>query len=104
MPKGLNTKHLKLFFVLLIGLIAWQLPEPEGLSLQGWHLVILFVLTITTVILDHFPMGVVAFMAMCIGCFTHLFNIQECLDVYGKPIVWLIVFSFLTLTAFLLPT
>ena len=88
------SRYLKLILILLIGVVAWKIPEPQGISTQGWHLLILFVLTIVGVVVKPFPMGAIAFLSMAIGCLTHVFTMAECLDVYGKPIVWLVVFSF----------
>lgn len=77
-----------------MGLATWWIAPPAGISAEGWHLFIIFVLTIITVILKPLPMGAVALLAVAVSCLTNTLSIQVCLDAYGQPVVWLVVFAF----------
>jgi len=89
-----DRSYQKLFLLFLVGVLFWHFPAPQGLSLQAWHLLILFVLTIITLVLKCLSMGAIAFLSMVTGCLTGVLTIEKCLDVYGKTLVWLVLFSF----------
>ncbi|MBI1954359.1 MAG: DASS family sodium-coupled anion symporter, partial [Proteobacteria bacterium] len=80
---------------LLIGCICYFLPAPEGLSVRGWHLFVIFIATIVGIILKPYPMGVIALFGLIAACLTGTLDLgKEGLSGYGSPVIWLIVYVF----------
>jgi len=50
-PKKTIKKHWLQLIVLLVGLIIWFIPTPEGLETQAWHLFAVFITAIFAVII-----------------------------------------------------
>ena len=48
---------------LLVGLLIWFSPVPDGVDPNAWHLLAIFVATIVGIIVQPMPMGAVAFIA-----------------------------------------
>ena len=70
---ALFSKNKNYFFLgisILVGLLIWFSPEPEGVMPQAWHLFAIFVATILGVILKPFPMGVVSIFSLMAVTFT----------------------------------
>lgn len=92
------------FFALpvAIGLVLWFLPEPQGVSPQGWHLLALFVATMLAVILRPLPMGVVSFLSLTIATLTQTLSFADAFSGFTNEVVWLVVFAFFVARGFIL--
>lgn len=100
--KNLNLKrHIPLIVTFLIGIIIWYLPQPEGLSEQGWHLLAIFIATITGIILKPMPMGAIAIISLSVATITNTLTITEALASYSKDSIWLILIAFFISRAFM---
>lgn len=86
----------------LIGLILWFIPEPEGVSKQAWHLFALFVGTMIAVIFKPFPMGVVSILSLTIAVSTNTLTFADAFSGFSNDIVWLVVFAFFVARGFIL--
>ena len=88
-------KELLNFFsvlaVLALGAIAWNLPMPKGLSEPGWHILIIFTLTIVTIIAKPLPMGAVALIGLTISMITETIPIQDAFEGFAQSVVWFVV-------------
>ncbi len=93
MHKLLNNKII-LIAISIIGLFFWYSKPPQGLTNQGWHLLIIFNITIITIILKPLPMGSITLTCITILSLTNTISINVCLSNYSKPIVWMVVFAF----------
>ncbi len=80
---------------LLVGLLIWFSPVPEGVDPNAWHLLAIFVATIVGIIVQPMPMGAVAFIAIVITALTGVLTITESLSGFGNPVIWLIVCAFM---------
>ncbi len=96
---ALNIKGiipLSLFFGLFF------LPAPEGLSLEGWRLLVIFISTITGIILKPLPVGMVALIGMLTSCLTGVLDLKsQALHGFHNSVVWLIVFVFFVARGFI---
>lgn len=90
-----------LIALLMVGNYVWQQPAPEGLSPQGWHLLVLFVGTILGIILKPLPMGGMALLSISIGVLTKTFTLEQGLVGFSSHIVWLVVFAFFLALGFM---
>ncbi|MCL4147321.1 UNVERIFIED_CONTAM: hypothetical protein GTU68_014039, partial [Idotea baltica] len=77
-----------------LGFILWQFPAPTGISLQAWHLLIIFMVTILGIITSPLPMGAVSLVSICLTVVTGTLTLKECLGGFGSDIVWLVLFAF----------
>jgi DASS family divalent anion:Na+ symporter len=79
---------------ILVGLLIWFSPEPEGVSSDAWHLFGLFVATVIAVILRPLPMGTVAIVALTLAIITDTLTMADAFSGFSNEIVWLVVFAF----------
>lgn len=80
--------------VLVIASSLWFIPPPAGLELNSWHLLIIFLTTIVSIILKPLPMGAIAVLGMSTCVITNLLPLQQSLSSFSSPIVWLVLCAF----------
>ena len=83
-----------------VGAAIWLLPLPAGVALKAWHLLAIFFATIIGLILQPVPMGAVVLFGMTATALTATLSINDALNGYMNPTVWLIVAAFLFARAF----
>ncbi|HSX38283.1 MAG TPA: DASS family sodium-coupled anion symporter [Chlamydiales bacterium] len=79
---------------LLIGVVLWFLPTPDGLKKEAWHLFAIFAASIVGIILKPFPMGVIAIFSLTVSILTHTLTFADAFSGFSNDIVWLVVFAF----------
>jgi DASS family divalent anion:Na+ symporter len=94
-------KTLTLLILFTIALVGWYLPVPEGLTHRAWHLLIIFITTITALILNPLPMGAVALLSIAASVLTNTLTLAEGLSGFSDPIIWLVVFAFFLSNGFI---
>ena len=85
---------INLGVIVLLSIVLWYMPVPDGLTPHAWHLFIVFIATIVSIIVKPLPLGALITMSISVSCLTGVLTIQNALAAYGKPIVWLILFAF----------
>lgn len=90
-----------LALLILFVLFWFFLPVPKGVSVQGWHLFIIFILTILGLIINPLPMGAIAFSAVAVVVLTKTLTLKLTLSSFSSSIVWLIVAAFLLAKGFI---
>lgn len=105
MDKVLKLDGAKLYpslVLLFLFLILWFIfPTPSGVTVQGWHLFIIFVLTILGLIIKPLPMGAMAFTAIAVVVITGTLSLKMTLSSFSSSIVWLIISAFLLARGFI---
>jgi DASS family divalent anion:Na+ symporter len=81
--------------VLAAGAVVLLLPRPEGVSVEGWRLLAIFVATIIGLIAQPLPMGAMIIVAITVAAITKTVTVQVALSAFGNPVIWLIVSAFL---------
>jgi DASS family divalent anion:Na+ symporter len=81
--------------VLLAAAIVLLLPRPEGVSVEGWRLLAIFVATIIGLIAQPMPMGALVIIAITVTAVTKTVTVQVALSAFANPVIWLIVSAFL---------
>lgn len=94
--------YVTLGLAIIIGLIIWLTPAPNGVEQNAWNLFALFVATMISVILRPFPMGVIAIFSLAVAVTTNILTFQEAFSGFANDIVWLIVFAFFVARGFIL--
>lgn len=85
----------RLAAVLTVGGIAWFLPPPDGLSDQGWQLLVLFVAGIAALLVNAAPVLPVAVGMVALAVLTGTLEASDAYSGFGNSTVLLIVIAFL---------
>lgn len=98
--EGANLKTSFLLFGL--STFAWNMDIPQGLTAQGWHLLIIFIATIIGIIIKPLPVSGVAIISLALTIFTGTAPIEGALAKFSDPIVWLVLLAFFVARGFIL--
>lgn len=84
-------------WALVVGVAAAILVigPPDGITLQGWRLLAIFIATIVASVVRPAPMGAVVFIAVCVLAVTGTMTPVAALAGYADPIVWLVLCAFM---------
>ncbi|RKR80104.1 DASS family divalent anion:Na+ symporter [Mucilaginibacter gracilis] len=101
--------NLKAFAItLVVGLIIWFIPVPEGVKPNAWHLLAIFVATIVGIILKAAPMGTMAMLGITLCAGTQVLapgnpvkSITNALSGFGNSTIWLIGLAFFIARGFI---
>lgn len=74
---------------------------PEGVSLNAWQLLSIFVATIVGVITKPLPMGAVSVIGLAVVVLTGTLPFSEAFSGFSNEVVWLIVFAFFVARGFI---
>ncbi len=82
--------------ILLLGaIIVWFLPPPEGLTLQAWHLFIIFFTSILSVMSKTLEILTASVLALSVALLTKTLEPQEAFSGFSEGFILLIVVAFL---------
>lgn len=91
----MNLKKTFLFlFPVAVGSALWMIPVPQGLSLQAWHLLAIFLATMFAVILKPLPMSVVSLLSLTTCVLTHTLSFADAFSGFSNEVVWLVLLAF----------
>ncbi len=96
-----GAKLLPCLGVLSFALILWFTPTPAGLDIKAWHLFIIFLATIISVIVKPLPMGSLAMIAIATCTMTQTLTVQQSLSSFSSPILWLVIVAFFIARSFI---
>jgi len=96
-----NKNVLQLGIAILVGIVIWFLPQPEGVSQQGWQLFAIFVSTMIGIILKPYPMGIVVILSLTVATLTQTLSFADAFSGFSNEIVWLVVFAFFVARGFI---
>lgn len=106
MKKEINLKSLLITVVL--GLVIWFIPCPNGVALNAWHLLAIFLATIVGIIAKAASMGTMSMLAISVVAVTQVLapgdagkSISLALSSFGDKIIWLIGISFFIARGFI---
>ncbi|HIF9380894.1 TPA: DASS family sodium-coupled anion symporter [Photobacterium damselae] len=91
--------------IAVTALLYSQLP-PAGLSTEGYHLALLFIATIASIVLNIMPTGAIAVLSIAVYCIilpvesTGKAAITAELHDFNNSLIWLIVIAFMMARAF----
>lgn len=87
--------HLyKWVITILVGLVIWFSPVPNGITIQAWHLLAIFVATVVGIIVRPVPMGAIALLGIIVTILTGTLSITDSLSGFSNKVIWLIVTAF----------
>lgn len=89
-----DADRVRFALPIIVGLVIWFLPAPEGVTREAWHLLAIFAATIVGIIAKPMPMGAVALIGIVTTALTGTLTITEALSGFGNRVIWLIVTAF----------
>ena len=81
--------------VVVVALILWFVPPPEGVSVQAWHMFAIFISAIFSVIINAMPILIAAIAAMVVLVLTGTLEASVAYSGFGSGFIWLIVAAFI---------
>ncbi len=88
-----SLNYIPLFICIALGIAGWLCPMPEGMSEQGWHVLVIFVVTILALIIKPLPMGAVAMVSVVVAVLSGTITMKQAFAGFSSDIVWLVVFA-----------
>jgi DASS family divalent anion:Na+ symporter len=89
-----QSQLIILAIIFAIGAMMWMMPTPQGLTLQAWHLLVIFIFTIGSIIINVVPMSVASLLSIATCVVTNTLPLQEALSGFSLGIIWLVVLAF----------
>jgi divalent anion:Na+ symporter, DASS family len=90
----LKSRLVRWAIVLIAGLSILLVPTPTGIAAKSWHLLAIFVATITGSIVRPAPGGAIVLLGVTALALTGTLPVDQALGGYGDPIVWLVLAAF----------
>lgn len=85
----------------LIGVIIWFIPIPDGVKPEAWHLLAIFVATIAGFILQPLPIGAISIIACTMLVIFGVLKPGQALEGFSAGMIWLIVSAFMFAEGFI---
>lgn len=85
----------------LIGVIIWFIPAPEGVKPEAWNLLAIFTATIAGFIFQPLPIGAIAIIACTMLVVLNVMTSSEALAGFSNGTIWLIVSAFMFAEGFI---
>ena len=86
---------LRLGVCILLLLILWMMPVPQGLEPKGWKIFSVFITVIVGFILRPYPSGPMVLFGLVALLVSKTLTVSEALAGYADSTVWLVVAAFL---------
>ena len=90
-----SEKNIRKFYPLLFISLLWFLSPPEGLSVQGYRIFIVFLSVIFSLLLQQISMALSVLGGLIFSTVSGLIPIKVALKGYGDSTTWLVVNAFL---------
>lgn len=90
-----KKKIVAVIIPLLLGLIIWFSPVPDGLTPQAWHMFAIFAATIAAILTQPLPSGAIMLLVLCITIFTGTLTEAKALAGFSSGTVWLIFCAYI---------
>ncbi|EGQ8172282.1 anion permease [Vibrio vulnificus] len=90
----MNSTNLKLLSLFVLGSVLWFLPVPDGLAEQAWQMMVIFVITVLSLILAPLPLGAMALLGLTAATLLGVLPIKTALNGFAHPTIWMIAAAF----------
>ena len=80
--------------LIIIPILLWGVPAPDGLTAEAYHFALLFVTMIGLVVSQALVITTSVVCALTFSLAVQFFTVEEALAGYANPIVWLVVLAF----------
>lgn len=96
----MSGKTVKMILPVLVLLVLWFLPGPEGLTGSAWHFLAIFMAVVIGLIVEPVPAALVGFAGVSLVAVLGLMgsssdNIKWALSGFSNSVIWLIFAAFM---------
>ena len=91
----MNTKNLKILYPIIAGSILWIYGPPSGLEAKGYHIFIVFISVIISLLVRVIPMSVSVLTGLLFSVLVGLLSLKDALKGFSDSTTWLVVIAFL---------
>ncbi|MDX4050236.1 anion permease [Aliarcobacter skirrowii] len=96
----MSSKNIKLLIPILLALVIWFIPAPEGLSQEAWRFFGIFLAVIIGLILEPIPAALIGFAGISLIAVLGLMgnsgeSIKWALSGFSNTTIWLIFAAFM---------
>ena len=96
-----KTRYGKLLLLVVLGVVIWHIPSPEGVEPQAWRLLAIFVPTVVGLILAPYPLGAMALLSLTIAVTLGVLSIENALTGFSSTSIWMIACAFFISRSFI---
>lgn len=89
----LSAENKTLLICLGLGMIGWFAPVPEGLTLEGWRILVVFLTTILCVILKPLPMSATTLIGLGVLLISNTIELKLGFSGFAHPVIWLLILA-----------
>jgi DASS family divalent anion:Na+ symporter len=100
-PPSPSIRALKIGIAVAAGVVIWCLPTPEGITVEAWQLLAIFVATIVGIMLGPLPMGAMAVFGIAAVTLTQTLSVTDALSGFSNRVIWLVVMAFFIARGFI---
>ena len=97
----MNSKLLRGLMCILVGILIWFSPIPEGVKPEAWHLLAVFTATIAAFILQPVAIGTASIIGLTAVVITGVLKPGQALEGFSNTVIWLIVAAFMFAKGFI---
>lgn len=90
----ISSANLRLLTLALLGVILWFFPVPDGLTDNAWQMMVIFVVTVLSLILAPLPLGAMALIGLVACTILGVLPIKTALSGFSNPTIWMIAAAF----------
>lgn len=97
----MSKQVIKMALPILVLVIVWFMPVPQGLNANAWHFMAVFLAVIVGLILEPVPAALVGLVGVCVAALLGLVgktpaaNVKWALSGFSNSIIWLIFAAFM---------
>ena len=96
----MSSRTIKLLAPVLVVLVMWFIPAPEGLSQNAWHFLAIFMAVVIGLILEPIPAALIGFTGVSLIAALGLIgnskaSISWALSGFSNTVIWLIFAAFM---------
>ncbi len=96
----MSSQNIKLLIPVLVAVVMWFIPAPEGLSQNAWHFLAIFLAVVVGLILEPIPAALIGFAGVALIAALGLIgnptmSINWALSGFSNSVIWLIFAAFM---------
>ncbi|RXJ95442.1 anion permease [Arcobacter sp. AHV-9/2010] len=96
----MSARNIKLLIPVLVAVVMWFIPAPEGLSQNAWHFLAIFLAVVVGLILEPIPAALIGFAGVALIAALGLIgnptmSINWALSGFSNSVIWLIFAAFM---------
>jgi len=96
----MTTQRIKMAIPVVVLLVLWFIPSPQGLSAEAWHFLAIFMAVVVGLIVEPVPAALVGLTGISVVAGLGLMgpakaNIKWALSGFSNTVIWLIFAAFM---------